>query len=752
MQRGWPGRAVRVLLAVVTAVGALWLTPWTGPTPAQAAPPKAYVSVSMDAMSPALPARDGTVRLRGRVTNTSEVELTNLQATFWRSLDPIENPEAMTKALASEADDPLGKRVQPLTTFEPIPSKADRTLAPQESTDFDLKVDVADLELLPTDAVYLIGIHVLGQLEGVGADFTLGRGRIFMPLVASPPRNALRTTGVVVLTSRPSLVRDGVLLDDHLAGEVAAGGRLSKLLATAEQDEVSFLVDPALVEELETMRGGYQVLGVDGTSTADGTGRAAATAWLQEFTGVLRDGDGYRLPYGNPDVAALVHAGQQGVLEQAAAQGEQVSTTRRLPLVVLPARGRADTETLAAAESLRPRAILLSDRSTGATAPLLAGPGSAPVVSFTAEGFGGGPGPAPRNTAVKVRQRMLADTWIEASSTPADGTVGRVRLVTEAEQAAGADTELDVPWIKSSTLAELLDRMPSRWTGELGYGPGAREAEIGPDQLVAVREVAESYRTLADLLVTPATARAEGRQAVPRIASADWRYEPDVGREYAAVVRRRISTQVASGVSLQVVGQVVTTGRTGSFPVTVRNSLPAGTDPAEPDLNAVDVRVRFASANGQRLTVASLDELAPVPGGGSLTENAQVEAQTNGTVRVMARLYTRTGQPIGRSVPIDVTATQAGTTGWLIAIVAGVVLIGTTALRIRQVAKARGEASATEDPLPVSRPPESARPGLDPTTPRNGTGAVDDTGHPPADDPADPVGPAQHSTEERLDV
>ncbi len=48
---------------------------------------------------------------------------------------------------------------------------------------------------------------------------------------------------------------------------------------------------------------------------------------------------------------------------------------------------------------------------------------------------------------------------------------------------------------------------------------------------------------------------------------------------------------------------------------------------------------------------------------------------------------------MGEAQPILVNATQAGTIGWIIAIVAGVVLVGATAFRIRQVAKERSAES-----------------------------------------------------------
>jgi hypothetical protein len=95
-----------------------------------------------------------------------------------------------------------------------------------------------------------------------------------------------------------------------------------------------------------------------------------------------------------------------------------------------------------------------------------------------------------------------------------------------------------------------------------------------------------------------------------------------------------------------------------------------------------------------------------------VTSNAQVDAKANGTVRVTLRAYTLDGrQPIGAPFPIDVQATQAGTIGWLIAIAAGIVLVGTTVLRIRQVGRERAAQEHEPEPLQVSRPVDQADTG-----------------------------------------
>ncbi len=96
-------RAVRALLATLLAVVSSVPLLLAG-TAAHAKEPESWARISIDAISPALPARgeaDQTVTLSGRITNTSDLELSNLQVAFWRSLDTIDTAEGMDRALAS---------------------------------------------------------------------------------------------------------------------------------------------------------------------------------------------------------------------------------------------------------------------------------------------------------------------------------------------------------------------------------------------------------------------------------------------------------------------------------------------------------------------------------------------------------------------------------------------------------------------------------------------------------------------------
>jgi hypothetical protein len=703
-------RAVRTLLTALL-VAVIGLPVLSAATAAHAAEPESWARVSIDAVTPALPSRDQPgqmVTIAGRITNTSDNELSNLQVAFWRSLDPIQTAEGMATTLASAANEPLGARAEGGSLYVNVPSESDRTLDPDESTTFTISATLAQLELPDIDGVYLVGVHLRGRIDGGGPDVTVGRGRTFLPVVSKAPEETVRQTSIVVLTSRPSLLRTGYFLDDHLVDELAGSGRLARLLEAAGARGTSFAVDPALVQEVQTMVAGYRVLNADGT-TREGGGAGAAQTWLTELTGLISSGDGYRLLYGDPDVAALVHDGATAQLSDAARIGALVPATAGLPLLIRPGNGTADEETVQAAAALDPAAILLSDATirTSADSPVLEGPAGSTLVRFTAGASGGGPGPAPRNTPAKVQQRMLSDTWIAARSAPAGSPAGRVRVITDPNQTAGADNEVTAPWLAAATLTQLLTATPVTWSGEYRYTDNARGRELTGAQLAAARQLDDQFGTYADLLVESKNAETDAAIALPRSVSLSWRDDATGSQRYTSAVAEFLDDVLYDRISISVTSKLSTTGRLGTFPITVKNNLPAG---ADPDTNAIRVRLVFGSTASQRLTVEPL-EIPRVDAGETVTTDAQVQAETNGSVKVRAQLQTTDGTPVGRAKAVEITVTQAGTIGWLIAIGAGIVLVGTTVLRIRQVGQERAAQEHEPEPLQVSRPADPADAG-----------------------------------------
>ncbi|HEX3197917.1 MAG TPA: hypothetical protein VHR39_10235 [Propionibacteriaceae bacterium] len=678
-------RTARALLAVAVSGLCLLLMP----SPAAATEPVASVAITLTSMEPQLPKRDDEITVTGRVTNITKQRLNRLEALFWRNQAPILSRVGLAQALASESNDPLGARYT--GAFQDLFTAREPSLAPNASVDFRLKVKISDLELSPTDGVYLMGVHILQR----GNNVAIGRARIFVPVLAAKPRNSLTLTSLVVLNTRPSLVRKGVLSDDHLAAEVGQNGRLTALLKAAETATTSFAVDPALIEELQTMAGGYQVLDSEGATSA-GTGQADATGWLEGFERLQSSHDGYRLLYGSPDIAALVHDGQEKVLGDAANANKLVESTRSLPLLVLPAGGTADAATAKAAAALQPDAIVLADTSAKGTTPLLAGPDQVPIVRFTKAAQGGGPGPDPRDTAIHIRQRVLAESWVEATAARDGLAHGRVRLISTAAQAAEGAPELKAPWLKQRTLSELLKTTPAPWSQKFHYSSGAQASQLTAGQLSSLRRFDSSNDTYADLLVDPTNARAEGSAAVARAASAKWRKHDRARRAFLGPQQAALDEILLDKIQIRSSARVQTVARQGvEFPITIRNTLEA--DAAHPDARAVKVNLVFNSENRQRLTIKTI-KAPQIRAQDSFTGNAAVTAKANGVVPVTAQLMTVSGRPVGRPFGIEVQVTQNGTTGWAIAIAAGIVLVGSTFLRIRQVAKERTTTSSGKPP------------------------------------------------------
>jgi hypothetical protein len=714
----------RALLATLVASAALLVPGLLGPTAAHAEEPAASVSITLRTFEPSLPSRDGTITVSGVVKNTSKKRIFRPRAYFWRNQAPITDNEGFDQALASASNDPIGARK--IASFDDLFVTDDPYLAAGDSADFTLKVKVADLELSPTPGIYLMGVHVL-QNE---APVAIGRARVFVPILSrTPPRNTLQLTTVVIMNSRPSLLRaavsgqKAVFVDNHLAAEVAEGGRLTKLLDAADQNDVTFALDPELVEELQVMKAGYQVNGTDG----DGPGQDDAGRWLADLSRMMSTHDGYRMLYGSLDVAALTHAGRQDIVQASVEASKAVALTAALPVLVCPGSGAADQETLATVDAVKPAAVLLSDRSTLATAPLLQGTAKTPIVSYTSTASGGGPGPEPSDTPVHLRQRLLAESWLQATTSPPGTTLGHVRVIRTEAQAEAETDSVQAPWMKHATLTQLLRSTPAVWDRQPHYTSSNHAKELDGAQLAGLGSLGKSWATWQDLLVDPSAAKASASAALARAASIKFRGADaaldaflgpqlgDLDRKLGSIVisvTRRVTLITKSGVA---------------FPITIRNTLPAPADPADLTFNAVRVKLAFGSTNSQRLNVQPIG-LEAIGPGDSYQGQAMVQAKTNGTVRVVAQLYTDSGAPVGRPATIDVKATQAGTVGWLIAVAAGVVLVGTTSLRIRQVTRERARsAAAAESDQPVGGQPPPETGPLDATR----SAPAVDTGSPP---------------------
>jgi hypothetical protein len=641
-----------VLVAVALTVGLVAV-----PSPSHAAGPEASV-VFTEVTS--YTAHTGTVTLTGTVTNTGSVPLYTVQVMMWRDAAPITSRAELTAALAKDPHALAGARITDEGSFVTIVPSGGGSWEPGARASFTVTASVGQLGI-NSSGVYLVGVHVRAATDRSSNYQTYGRGRTFVPVVGHDIRAAPSTT-VVWMSSTPSLLRPAtatspaLFRDDHLAGELS--GRLATLLEAANNETNSYAIDPALYREVAAMAAGYTVR--QGQTTVAGTGQAVARDWLAGFER-LPAFRGYRLPYGNPDLAAAALAGDAGVLTRTTAALPEVPRVAGLPLVIRAGNGAADDRFLEYVAALRPAAILADTTSGPSAVTSTAGT----VIATSAPTNNPGPGPDDPTTAVQRRQRQLAESYAAAL----DGA-GSVRVVATAAGAAGAATTSLAPWQSRTLLGSI--RPAGTWTSTLSTGQAA--GPLSGAIVAAVSDLAQSVTRYGDLTGDPASAALVAARTLSPALSQDWAgdqaaqaYATDAAGGYA---------DAAAGVRLRVAKKVTMTSRQNQFPVTVANASPT----------PVVVRVRFTTSNASRLSVPTTDPIK-VAAGESVTVNVSPEATTNGEVDVVAQLITDGGFTVGGPEAFVIEATEAGRVAWVIVLGSGAVLLVLTVLRIRQVAR-----------------------------------------------------------------
>lgn len=676
--------------------------------PQAAADDSTDTSIELTKLTPSIVRPDSTIVIEGRVTNVSNRPLVRLQATIWRSLTPLTTQAQLQAADNSAPTDPLGERMYSANTpdaYQDLYTAQEPDLAPGQSQTFTVRAKASDFfaPTTPVTGVYLAGI----QVREDGA-LTVGRARTLLPVAVGTlsadgmlqSQASIGSTTLVELTTTPTMSRPGIFVNDDLAGEVSAGGRLDALLAAAEQDGASYAIDPDLIAELEAMRSGYKVITGDGGATttvpAGKEGSAAAAAWLARFRTMQTDHDGFQLLYADADLTAMVHAGRVDLVQRGQRAAATVADTKNLPLLVAPADGAADQSTLQTAGRLHARAVLLADTAVKGLGPVVQVPGSPLVLSYdTGSGEVDGPGPDPRDTKVQVRQASLAESFLDSISGLPSTSLGRLRVVTDADQAGGESAALAAPWLQPRGAYALLNNTPQVLTGQPSYTADDSRLEPNAKQLAKITNLDHRLNAYQNLAADPTGIGALADQAVARAASQAWRGHRPTMADFIDSQQLLLTdtngkqwplVDLINGTLVRVESnpRVTLTGSSAAVPVTIVNDL------------SIPIRVQLLgeSPNRARLQLASIPaaKLGVVAPGAKMEEQLATRVAANGIVIVTLQLATPNGDLVGQPHELSVDATQAGMIGWIIAIASGIVLLGTVMLRIRQVARERGDA------------------------------------------------------------
>jgi hypothetical protein len=103
-------------------------------------------------------------------------------------------------------------------------------------------------------------------------------------------------TPVIRIVDKPHTNFDGSFRNNELAATLLPNGKLGKLVFGLTSAKRTFVIDAALINEIENMADGYQFAGKD-----DASGQQTARNWLFRLRNAVAYNDVVALPYGNPD-------------------------------------------------------------------------------------------------------------------------------------------------------------------------------------------------------------------------------------------------------------------------------------------------------------------------------------------------------------------------------------------------------------------------------------------------------------------
>lgn len=508
--------------------------------------------------------------------------------------------------------------------------------------------------------------------------------------------------------------------DDRLTALTAAGGRLSKLLqTTGDYPFVSWAVDPALV---------------DGAAS----GSRSDQAWLTALTGAAEGREVLRLPWADPDLAAVAHAGgtagtadllalARGVASQAGADlwadadpvlwtaddvPDQVTAARAAesdpgtPLVVgpdaMPARGSEAPSS--------PTTVTTSGGSVTALVP------DATLSDLLADPAASQPGVTPATAA----QRVLAETAVLARSDDARSTYvlattprdWQPSTAVSQAQLAALDS---APWVETTTVGEMLTaHAAGRADGDEAERAALPDSQRATTELTPawVNALAAQWRSAGEFaaVVADPAALLQGLDAdlVAPLAVA-WRDDPD-GRAVAINDAIAESQQRQSGLSVVLNEQFTVISSSAQISVAVRNDLD----------QAARVRVELRPQKACLDTARSpVTEVAP---DADTTVTMTLRASANCDVTVEVSLLSETGRQL--ATPQQFSARVAPTIESVGGIVVGVLLAlalafgiwrtvrrGQTTRRgarvVRDAAAAPGAGPPPDDPAPAAASPHA---------------------------------------------
>lgn len=689
-------RRLRLLaagLAVTLGVGMAAVVP---AGPGASAVPRAdeagEVVVVIDTLTPLVPGPDGRLTVRGRVVSTSRDPVSDIAVVLRRSAGPLTARAQVTAAAETGLAGPDPDDVVLTGTRVEVTS----SLPPGDAVPFRLSIPLAEAGFT-TAGAYVLGVEATGRVGAESTARRIGVERTFLPWFPEDI-DPIGVTWLWPLAAAPDRTATGLLVSDTVPVEVSPGGRLFTLVDVGRRypGSVAWVADPALLQTVADLVGGYQVR-VDGALVA-GDREAQARAWLEQVSAVAA-GPGIRtLPYADIDASAAVRAGLSADVVRAVTSGPGVAAAalgevapgglawspfpRLDPQALAVLASAGTTDVIVSAGALRPadpgRPLATVATGQGTVRAVLADPGLSRTLDL------------PQRTPAEIllaRQQFLAETAVLA--TGPGGTYVVAPSSTAWDPARGLLIPLlralrTAPWLEEATLDTVLAQEPVTRT-RAGYGVRARAEELPPSYLASVARTSGRVASFASVLDDPVGVTEPYSAALLRAQSAAWRADLPGGQALVRAVSAELTGEIDQ-VRVLSAGTITFSGDTGRIPVTITNDLD----------RAVTVGVTLRGQPERRMESDPLTGIVVPPGRmTSVDLTARVIGGEPLTVEV--QLLDGLGGDYGEPGLIEVRSTAySRAAAWVVAIAFAAILVFVVVGVTRRIHRARAQ-SATGD-------------------------------------------------------
>lgn len=641
------------------------------------------IVVEVTSIEPQNPVPDGTVTLRGTVTNRSGLTVEDLDVLLRVSSEPL----GSRSEVASVTD--LTTARSGITQSFTLTDVAD-SLAPSSAAPYSISVETNDLPL-GGNGVY--AFFVEARSPSVGSFDTA------IPITWFPSAAGLQPSRIVVtapIAAPVDLSANGTLLSPTLTSSMAPGGSLYALAAanaTAGDRgvPVSWLVDPAVADAAARLASGSAAF--PGTVTDPGAARDVVATWLDAVVhGAAAEGATTLVtPFAAVDASALLDASMPELLQGAIDAAPEAAAEAKISaagLIAVPPGGNTTSTTLNAYAAAAVRYVRLDH----ATAP------PEDTLSYTPSGVMPIPLADGNSITAVFPDSALTDDLRRPAATPAEqlrmrqGLLADAAMITLELPISARTVVLEPPpdlAMDAEVYAGVLTALAEAPYVELVGLPALSEPDVPTVRRQLQLDEVDSQRLSAAYLepipgieqrldafgavtVDPLAFEVDYQSAIMRSVSGAWRDDLVAGQALLASVEQDLSAEEKKVTTVST-GTVTFSGSSGNLPLTISNDLD----------QAVEVGVLLQADPAVRLTFTPPD-LVLVEAGKRVSIEIPVQIYGSGPLPVSVILTDRDGRPFITTGDLVIQSTAASMIAGAIAIIGAVAFLGLILWRFRR--------------------------------------------------------------------